>query len=90
MTECHLADIVWDAVHAVQPAMEARRHQLTVECPTEPIALHADAARLTQVLVNLLSKAAKYSPDSSHIAKNCISPPLRTSPSNGLQESLRL
>lgn len=76
MAGCHLADVVWDAVHAVQPAMEARRHQLTVQCPTEPIALHADAARITQVLVNLLSNAAKYSPDSSHIALSAaIEPP---------------
>lgn len=75
MAGCHLADVVWDAVHAVQPAMDARRHQLTVQCPTEPIALHADAARLTQVLVNLLSNAAKYSPDSSHIALSAVIEP---------------
>jgi signal transduction histidine kinase len=67
MGTCQLADIVWDAVHAVQPAMEARKHRLTVQCPSEPVALHADAARLTQVLVNLLSNSARYSPDGSHI-----------------------
>ncbi|AUT66498.1 GAF domain-containing sensor histidine kinase [Paraburkholderia terrae] len=67
MGTCQLADIVWDAVHAVQPVMEARRHRLTVQCPSEPVALHADAARLTQVLVNLLSNSARYSPDGSHI-----------------------
>ncbi|BCZ81762.1 hypothetical protein PTKU64_54370 [Paraburkholderia terrae] len=67
MGTCQLADIVWDAVHAVHPAMEARKHRLTVQCPSEPVALHADAARLTQVLVNLLSNSARYSPDGSHI-----------------------
>jgi signal transduction histidine kinase len=67
MGTCQLADIVWDAVHAVQPAMEARKHRLTVQCPPEPVALHADAARLTQVLVNLLSNSARYSPEGSHI-----------------------
>ncbi len=67
MSTCHLADVVWDAVHAVQPAMEVRRHQLTVQSPSEPITLHADAARLTQVLVNLLGNSAKYSADGSHI-----------------------
>ncbi|SEK05552.1 GAF domain-containing sensor histidine kinase [Paraburkholderia diazotrophica] len=67
MGTCQLADIVWDAVHAVQPAIEARKHQLTVHSPSEPVILHADAARLTQVLVNLLTNSAKYSPDGSHI-----------------------
>ncbi|BCG05424.1 hypothetical protein PPGU19_099920 (plasmid) [Paraburkholderia sp. PGU19] len=67
MDTCQLADIVWDAVNAVQPAMDARKHQLSVHCPVEPITLRADAARLTQVLVNLLSNSARYSPDGSHI-----------------------
>lgn len=67
MGTCQLADIVWDAVHAVQPAIEARKHQLTVQCPSQSITLCADAARLTQVLVNLLGNSAKYSPDGSHI-----------------------
>jgi signal transduction histidine kinase len=87
---CHLADVVWDAVHAVQPAMEARRHQLTVQCPTEPIALHADAARLTQVLVNLLSNAAKYSPDSSHIALSAVIEPAYGGDGTAQRGALRL
>jgi len=67
MGACQLADIVWDAVHEVQPAMDARKHHLTVHSPLAPVTLHADAPRLTQVLVNLLSNSAKYSPDGSHI-----------------------
>ena len=67
MGACQLADIVWDAVHAVQPATDARKHHLTVHSPLAPVTLHADAPRLTQVLVNLLSNSAKYSPDGSHI-----------------------
>lgn len=67
MGVCQLADIVWDAVNAVQPAMDARKHQLTVHCPVEPITLRADAPRLVQVLVNLLGNSAKYSPDGSYI-----------------------
>jgi signal transduction histidine kinase len=67
MGRCNLADIVWDAANAAQPAMDARKHLLTVQCPADPIALHADGTRLTQVLVNLLSNSAKYSPDGSHI-----------------------
>ena len=75
MSACNLADIVWDAVNAVQPAMDARKHQLTVQCPAEPLALRADAARLTQVLVNLLSNSARYSPDGSHVRLTAVVEP---------------
>ncbi|HKR39080.1 MAG TPA: GAF domain-containing sensor histidine kinase [Paraburkholderia sp.] len=75
MSACNLADIVWDAVNAVQPSMDARKHQLTVQCPAEPLALRADAARLTQVLVNLLSNSARYSPDGSHIQLTAVVEP---------------
>ena len=37
MGACQLADIVWDAVHAVQPAMDARKHHLTVHSPLAPV-----------------------------------------------------
>lgn len=77
MSACNLADIVWDAVNAVQSAMDARKHQLTVQCPAEPLALRADAARLTQVLVNLLSNSARYSPDGSHIRLAAVVEPAR-------------
>lgn len=39
-----------------------RGHRLTVNLPAEPIYVHADAARIEQVLSNLLINAAKYTP----------------------------
>ena len=57
-----LADIVRDAVAAVRPLIERSGHQLEVDVPREPIVLEADAARLTQVLANLLNNAARYTP----------------------------
>jgi signal transduction histidine kinase len=72
MSECYLADIVWDAVDAVQPAVEARNHRLSVHCPSEPVVLHADAVRLTQVFANLLINATKFSPDCSQITFSAV------------------
>lgn len=48
------------AVETVRPLVDLRKHELSVLLPTEAIWLEADAARLTQVLANLLNNAAKY------------------------------
>jgi len=48
------------AVEAVQPAMDAKRHTLRVEYPASPVLMHVDSVRLTQVVSNLLTNAAKY------------------------------
>lgn len=52
--------VVAVTVEAMQPMMNERQHQLSVRVPTEEIWLDADAARLSQILTNLLHNAAKY------------------------------
>ena len=59
--------IVEVAVETVRALIEQRRHELTVSMPPEPIRLHADAARLEQVIVNLLTNAAKYTDEGGQI-----------------------
>ena len=55
-----ISGIVHSAVETVRPIFEQRQQELTLSIPHETIWLLADAARLQQVLVNLLTNAAKY------------------------------
>lgn len=42
-------------------------HHFVLEIADEPLVVHADPARLEQVLTNLLTNAVKYSPDAAHV-----------------------
>ena len=55
-----LGDAVVTAVESVQPLVSERRHRLSVTLPDEPLFVDGDLARITQILTNLLTNAAKY------------------------------
>jgi signal transduction histidine kinase/CheY-like chemotaxis protein len=48
------------AVEAAQPLIDAKQHTLRIDALAAPTQLQADAVRLTQVISNLLTNAAKY------------------------------
>jgi len=62
-----LSDAVTRAVEMMREVLDARGHQLTVSLPGRPVRLEADAARLAQVLANLLANAAKFTPSAGSI-----------------------
>jgi signal transduction histidine kinase len=55
-----IAEIVSKAVEMVTPLLKERRHELTTEVPQTGLTVNGDATRLSQVVSNLLTNAAKY------------------------------
>lgn len=63
-----LNGIVENGIETVRALIDQRRHTLEVHLSPDPIWLYADASRLEQVVVNLLTNAAKYTADGGHIS----------------------
>ncbi|MFK4056747.1 ATP-binding protein [Brevundimonas sp. NPDC046655] len=59
--------IIDSAVDTSRPKIDAGRHDLTVDVPGSPIWLDGDFTRLSQVVSNLLTNAAKYTPSEGRI-----------------------
>jgi signal transduction histidine kinase/ActR/RegA family two-component response regulator len=62
LEDVDLRDIVERAVEQTRPLMEERHHRLELRLPNGPVAVRGDQTRLTQVVANLLTNSAKYTP----------------------------
>jgi PAS domain S-box-containing protein len=62
---------LWTLVHesldGARPLIQAKGHRLHVRLPEGPVRIAGDRVRLSQVLLNLLDNAAKYTPSGGRI-----------------------
>jgi signal transduction histidine kinase len=62
-----IATVVDRAIEMAAPLLEEKQQRLEIDVPRTGLLVHGDATRLAQVVANLLTNAAKYSPPRSPV-----------------------
>ncbi len=64
--------IVARAVETARPALDSRRHELSIELPEELLTVDGDKTRLVQLLGNLLHNAGKFTDPGGRVALKVV------------------
>jgi PAS domain S-box-containing protein len=68
LSDTDMTTVLFRAIETVKPLIEGQHHKFILALPNGPIVrFHADEVRLAQVVSNLLSNAAKYTPEKGTI-----------------------
>jgi signal transduction histidine kinase len=62
-----LSALLTQSVATIKPTVDAARQTLRIEMPPSTVLAHLDGARIKQVVDNLISNAAKYTPEGGTI-----------------------
>jgi signal transduction histidine kinase len=81
-----LREMLEHALEAIRPMIAAQKHALAVEMPSVPVPVLGDPVRLTQVVSNLLSNAAKYTDPGGRISLTLAA----TGTGNGAQAAIEV
>jgi signal transduction histidine kinase len=66
--EVHLASVLWKCVELVSTQAEAAHVRLVTNFPGHQVWIFADETRLTQIIINLMTNAIKFTPAGGHVA----------------------
>lgn len=67
VTEVNVRTVLEETAESLSPVVDARDQRLSVDSPAGDFTIYGDAARIAQVIGNLVSNASKYSPKGSEI-----------------------
>ena len=62
-----LSPILQQAIETATPLLRKGNHAISIDDPDTPVILDCDAARISQILSNLIGNAAKFSPEGTPI-----------------------